>query len=85
MKFYQYRKWEGGVLAMLKGGTKSVEVVFMWQLEVLTILKGGRKKFPLFKRGGGGREKFYSVLSGGRKIFCPRFPHVVTPHRCNSP
>ena len=35
------------VLAMLKGGITSFEVVLTWQLEVLAIVIGGRKK-----RGG---------------------------------
>ena len=59
----------------------------MWMLEVLAILMrgGGDKKFPLFKRGGG-REKFYTVLSvcvGGGGGACtvsnPRFSHFIDP------
>ena len=47
----------GEVLAMPKEwwGTTSFGVIFTQCLEVLAILKGGRKKFPLFK-GGGGRN-----------------------------
>ena len=46
----------GKVLAMLKGGGehKKFRVVSTKYLEILAILKGGHKKFPLFKRGGGG-------------------------------
>ena len=58
---------------MLKGGTKSFEVVLTWELEVLAILMGGgRKKFPPFKRGvqkvlpclegGGGAKSFRPVI-----------------------
>ena len=46
MKFYPYKRGEGGspkkVLAMLNGGdTKSFEVVLTWELEVLAIVMGG--------------------------------------------
>ena len=40
-------------LAMLNGGTKRFEVVYKPKM-------GGRNKFPPFKTGGGGREKFWT-------------------------
>ena len=77
VKFYPYEKGRGGggVLAMLKGGTKSFGVVFTQKLEVLAILK--LKKFPLFKRGG---AKSFTVLRGGAKSFGPaNFPFCSPP------
>ena len=52
------------VLAMLKRGTQSFEVVLVWELEVLAIVMvGGPKGFhPLKQRGGGAHKKFYPVL-----------------------
>ena len=41
------------VLAMLKGGTTSFEVVLTWELEVLAIVMGGTKSFHPLKGGGG--------------------------------
>ena len=47
MKFYPYKKKEGGgeegpkkVFTMLKGGNRSFGVVLTHELEVLAILKG---------------------------------------------
>ena len=54
----------------------------MQWLEVLAILKVGRKKFPLFKKGGGEEcEKFYSVLrgGGGAKKFQPELSPFCSP------
>ena len=48
------------VLAMLKGGTTSFEVVLTQDLEVLAILNGGAKSVHSIKRG---RKKFYPVFS----------------------
>ena len=81
MKFYPYKR--GGaekVLAMLKGGTQSFEVVFTQELEVLAIVmgEGGHKRFPLLR--GGGAQQFYPVLRGGaQKGSDPRFSHFVAP------
>ena len=41
LKFYPYKKG-GGVSAILKGRTKSFEVVLTWELKVLAILKGAQ-------------------------------------------
>ena len=60
VKFYPYEKGGGAekVLTMLKGGggTQNFGVVFRREPEVLVILKGGRKKFQLFKSGGGAKS-----------------------------
>ena len=50
---------------MLKGGTKSVEVVLSLELEVLAILTGGRKKFPSFKKVPQKDLPFLSEMVGG--------------------
>ena len=83
VKFYPYEMGGGAetVLAMLKGGTTSFEVVFNTEacLAIMMGGGGGRKKFPPFKRGG--RKKFYPVLRGGgaQKVSDPRFSHFVAP------
>ena len=47
------------------GGTKSLKVVLIRELEVLAIVMGKRKKFPPFKKKrGGGRKRFYPALRG---------------------
>ena len=54
VNFYPYKKGGGGksfICAEGGGGTKSFEVILMWDLEVLAIVMGGgRKKFrpPIF-------------------------------------
>ena len=54
-------------VAMMKEGHNK----FWGSFYVVSILNGGwgHKKSPLFKRGGGGHEKFYPVLKGGCKKF----------------
>ena len=61
---------------MLKEGHKKFGVVLTQELEVLAILMGGRKRFPPFKRGGGGTKSFTLSQGGvGRKKFWSRdFP-----------
>ena len=62
---------------MLKGGTKSFEVVLTRELEVLAIVMGGRKKFPPFKRHG---TRSFTLSGGGaQKVYDPRFSHFVAP------
>ena len=42
-------------------------------------IEGGRKTCPIFKRGGGGHDKFYPVLRGGggaQKVSDPRFSNL---------
>ena len=61
------------VLAMLKGGRGSFDVVLTRELEVLAIVMGG------------GMQKFYPVLRGGvaaQKVSDKRFSHFVAspPH-----
>ena len=52
MQFYPYKKGVSEkLLAMLKGGTRSFDVVLTQELEVLAILMGGTKGFHLLKRG----------------------------------
>ena len=86
MQFYPYeKKGVGGAVAMLKGGgTKSVGVVFMWQLKVLAILKGGPKGFHSLK--GWGCVKSFTLSWGGgakgggaRKVSDPLFSHFLVP------
>ena len=52
MKFYPYKKGrQKKILAMLKGGTNSFEVVLIRELEVLAIVKNikkGAKSVTLF-------------------------------------
>ena len=67
------------VLAMLKGATKSFEVVLTQKLEVLAIVMGGSIKSFQPLKGGRGRTKLYPLLKvggwGGRKQFQTRnFP-----------
>ena len=77
MRFYPYIGRGGGVLAMLKGATKSFEVILPWELEVLAIglLRGDTTSFHPLK--GRGHKKLYPVLwgfflggggGGGRKM-----------------
>ena len=65
----QKRVGDGKVLAMLKGGTTSFEVVLKWELDG----GGGRKTFPPFKRGVGAKS-FKPVIFP----FCssPPFPVI---------
>ena len=81
VKFDPYtKKGEGGVLAILKGGTKRFEVVLAWVLEVLTILEGGGTKgFHPLKENGGGRKRFYPVLKRGAKGFRPLIFQFCSP------
>ena len=66
-------------------GTKGLEVVLTWKLEVLAILKEGAQHLHYSKAGGGGggwrRKKCYPGLKGGRaqKVSDPRLSHFVAP------
>ena len=70
---------------MLKGGTQSVEVVLMRELEVSAIpMEGCTKGFNSLKMGGGGLKKLYPVLRGGgwwwlQKVLDPRFSRFIAP------
>ena len=55
------------------GVTKSFGVVLMQEFKVFAIvMEGGGAKSFHFLKGGGGRNKFYPVLRGGRKTFQTR-------------
>ena len=78
------------MLAMLKGGTTSSEVVKTQELEVLAIVigGGGTKDFHPFIKRGGGAQKVLPCLEwgGGRrlqKVFDLRFSHFVALPPCN--
>ena len=73
VKFTLTKKmWGGGaekVLAMLKGGTTSFEVVLTHELEVLAILKGVQKASSLYKEGRGGKIDLPVLRGGGCNTF----------------
>ena len=73
------------VLTMLKGGPQKFCGSFYavaCSLKLEAILKGGGlKKFPLFKREGGGTRKVVPCLEegGAQNVSDLRFSHFVAP------
>ena len=66
---------------MLKGDTKSFEVLIIWELEVLAIQLGGTTSFHPLKRGRAG--KVLPCLEGGgggrKKFWIHNFPILYPP------
>ena len=77
----------GGSISHAEGGsTKHLGVVLTRELVVLAILRGC-KRFPPFKRRGGGAQKVYPVLrgEGDRKRFRTRKLPDFAAHTHPSP
>ena len=81
VKFYPYKKGGGQkkILPCWRGGGHNKFWGSFYAVGWIAILVGARKKFPLFKRGGGGAKSFTLSWGGRANSFEPSIFPFCSP------